>query len=62
MRIIKKGNPERIDPIYRFVCYFCGCEWEALRSECKLEEFIGSIEYGYNCPTCNKLIFGKVKR
>ena len=55
MRILKSG----IIPEYNFQCHICGCEFIALRTECKIHEFalwpetkIHKSAY-IDCPDCH---------
>lgn len=62
MRILKEGDRKKLDPLYIFRCYACGCEWEANRSECVVEDCYMYDEIVCECPTCNTKIAGKKLR
>ena len=70
MNIIRDGDKDRLDPIYRFVCYRCGCIWECHQSEClsakiRKEDYLfygGSYVdkiYKYKCPCCESVATGE---
>ncbi len=53
MRIIKKGDPNRLE--YLFQCSHCGCEFVEFKRECRTLE-TDPFLYNHcemNCPACN---------
>lgn len=56
MRIIKKGNIDRLDPTRKFTCYYCGCEFEYKTSELNYQsdQRENDAWYEIDCPTCSK--------
>lgn len=71
MNIIREGDKNRLDPIYRFSCYQCGCIWECHQSECKKKTKVTKTDYllyggafvdklcQYECPCCGHLTTGE---
>lgn len=54
VRIIKPGDKTRLDPVYQFRCFDCGCEFEANRSDTRTDPHdAGSVLY-ISCPTCKR--------
>lgn len=52
MNILKHGDPERIKAKKQFICYSCGCEFEADRGEYHANfEYFGRC-YFCACPEC----------
>jgi len=60
MKIFKEGNLEKAKRPARFVCWRCGCEWEANNDEYILEEGQREMYPVCNCPCCNERVSGKV--
>ena len=70
INIIREGDKDRLDPIYRFHCYKCGCIWECHRSKCKKHKptetahliysgaFLDKL-YQYKCPCCKAVTIGE---
>lgn len=56
MKILKKGNIEKIHKVKRFSCDKCGCEFEVDETEYKLADYMlamyDGIEATCQFPTC----------
>lgn len=58
MKIIQKGDLNRLKKIKRFECGQCGCIFEAENTEYKYE-FSQRDNYGWyeaHCPTCHRTV------
>lgn len=55
MNILKHGDPDRIKAKKQFICYNCGCEFEAEKGEYFTR--VGWFETSYfcTCPDCNEV-------
>lgn len=55
MNILKHGDPDRIKAKKQFICYNCGCEFEAEKGEYFTR--VGWFEPSYfcTCPDCNEV-------
>ena len=60
MKILKEGNLEKAKRPAMFVCWRCGCEWEANIGEYMLEEGQRESYPVCNCPYCDASVAGKV--
>lgn len=57
MKIIVKGNPDKVKQTKKFVCNVCGCVFEADVGEYKIA-FKRNIEVAYTkCPMCNSTTY-----
>jgi rubredoxin len=55
VKIIQHGRPETVlNPIKRFKCVFCGCVFEAEKSEYQSGTQYNEIYFYYKCPECGK--------
>lgn len=54
IQIIKEGNLK--EPVMRFVCFNCGCVFEADKDDYKLIATSGDLAYITNCPHCHKRV------
>ena len=57
MKILTMGDPERLNPLIRFECRRCGCEFVANALECEQEQdqYNDSV-YRYDCPCCKSAV------
>lgn len=57
MKIIKPGDPGRLDTTRRFECAACGCVFEANATEyIKESDFRNGIFCRCACPTCRRQV------
>lgn len=59
MRIIKKGNKDKLKETKHFLCSRCGCEFEADKGEYGVGEQYNEIYFYHSCPTCGKTIYSE---
>ena len=61
MKIIRKGDLNRLKEIRQFECSACGCVFEAERGEYKYD-YSQREDYGWyeiQCPTCTRWVTQK---
>lgn len=57
MKIIKPGDKEKLKETKRFLCEYCGCEFEADKGEYNVGEQYNETYYYHPCPTCGKNVY-----
>lgn len=57
MKIIKKGDLNRMKVIKTFDCNFCGCLFEADKTEYKVGSQYNETYYYAVCPFCGRKVY-----
>lgn len=59
MRVLKEGDPDRLDPAYKIECRKCGCLFECRRSETETgyDQREGGSWCKVSCPSCKTPLF-----
>ena len=62
MKIIKHGNAYKKNPVVRFTCHICGCEFVMRGNECEYLDSSMSWRqwlYRHHYPECGELLDGR---